>query len=66
MKKYFHKYYQPEDPAEKDLPFREYTKFFRGWDLIVLVADLTTIIGTFGTILELNVSDCTCRSLPKD
>lgn len=63
MKKYFHKYYQPEDPAEKDLPFREYTKFFRGWDLIVLVADLTTIIGTFGMILELNDARWTIASL---
>ena len=55
MKKYFHKFYEPEDPSEKDLPFREYARFFKGWDVIVITADLTTIIGTFGMILELKV-----------
>ena len=55
MKKYFLKFYEPEDPNETDLPFREYARFFKGWDLIVLVADFTTIFGTFGMILELKV-----------
>ena len=55
MKKYFHKFYEPEDPTETDLSFREYARFFKGWDVIVLAADLATIIGTFGMILELEV-----------
>ena len=55
MKKYYKKFYEPEDPTETDLPFREYMRFFKGWDLIVLVADFMTIFGTFGMILELKV-----------
>ena len=55
MKKYYKKYYEPEDPAETDLPIRQYVGFFTGWDGLVLVADLNSIIGTFGMALKLKV-----------
>ena len=59
MKKYFRKFYDPEDLSEKDLPFYEYLRFFKGWDLIVFAGDLLTIIGTFGMVLELQVKQKT-------
>ena len=55
MKKYYQKYYEPEDSTETDLPFREYIRFIKGWDLIVLVANFMTLFGTFGMMFELKV-----------
>ena len=52
-----------------DLPWREYSRFIKYWDLLVLSADLTTIIGDVG-ILDLQVDflfqkdHLTCLDLP--
>ena len=35
-----------------DLPWKEYARFIKGWDILVLAADLTTICGIIGLIDE--------------
>ena len=48
----------------KDLSLKEYLRFIKGWDVLVLVADITTIAGNLG--LELQVIDMkhyTCHDL---
>ena len=43
-----------EKYTKTDLPWKEYSRFIKYWDLLVLSADVTTIIGDIG-ILELQV-----------
>ena len=46
--------------SSTDLPVKEYLRFIKGWDLLVLVADVTTIWGTLG------LADEVCESCIKD
>ena len=56
MKRFYRRFYEPEDENKVDLPQREYMKFFKGWDLIDVVADIMTIAGTLGVAFQLKVS----------
>lgn len=40
--------------TKDDLPWKEYGRFIKGWDLLVLAADLTTIIGNLGLQLQID------------
>ena len=70
MKEYYLRFFEPEKYKKTltsslsslenrrirgDLPFEEYLRFIKGWDVLVLVADITTIAGNLG--LELHVID---------
>ena len=55
MKRFYRRFYKPEDENESDLPVREYMRFVNGWDLIDLIADVTTISGTLGIAFQLQV-----------
>ncbi|WAR25214.1 MCLN1-like protein [Mya arenaria] len=46
MKVYYQKFYNPLANGESDLPWREYTKFFKPWDLLVIIGDGLTLFGT--------------------
>ena len=67
MKNYYLRFYEPERYKETikeapttsqdisctpDLPWKEYARFIKGWDILVLAADLTTICGIIGLIDE--------------
>lgn len=54
MKKNYVRYFEPErypndveDGARRDLPSSEYMKFFKLWDIMVIVADSVMIAGCF-------------------
>ena len=41
--------------GDKDLPLKEYLRFIKGWDVLVLVADITTISGNLGLELQVKI-----------
>ena len=70
MKKYYLRFFEPEKYKEsltslqsseskkgtgqKDLSFKEYLRFINGWDVLVLVSDITIIAGNLGLELQVN------------
>lgn len=39
-------FYNPPDQEETDLPFSEYFRFVKLWDIVVIASDIFTLIGT--------------------
>ncbi|WAR25199.1 MCLN1-like protein [Mya arenaria] len=52
MRKYFKQFYKPAVQTENDLPWREYAKFFRLWDILVFVGDILTLYGTIWIVFS--------------
>lgn len=56
MKKYYRKFYEPLNKVENDLPFGEYCRFLKVWDVFVILSDIFTLIGTIEVIYIIQAS----------
>ena len=46
MKMYYRRFYKPVIKNETDLPWKEYFKFVNFWEMIVILSDVFTLLGT--------------------
>ena len=56
MKNNYRKFYTPSDDKENDLPFSEYMRFIKLWDILVLVADVLVMVETMEIVFYIDVS----------
>lgn len=57
MLKHYRTYYNvDDDDDESDLPFGEYFRFVKLWDIVVILSDIFTLLGTVEIIYNVQAS----------
>ena len=56
MKKNYRLFYTPSYPKENDLPFSEYIRFIKFWDILIFVADILLMVETMEIVFYIDVS----------